>query len=234
MNSNIHRLQLNSKQELITPDGSLSDQIRDKLSLLAAKSGKIFFIENQGSPIEIYHYGSQSARLIRRLHQACVGERGGVVRYYAESIERDRFEWWRQVLEGLPIFYLDLPIDDIAREMQVVNPEHYFSPQEVIRHYQFNPNNYQDLEIACQQWIQDNVIEILNPLLEPDFKVCFLEDRFRLIPLNYSLIYDDRSHFIQSDLFSKCKKAISDAIVSLSINYDKMSQQLRTTKTSVK
>lgn len=227
MNLNIPSLQVNSNQKMIRDDDSLSDQIKENLSARAAQSGKKFFVENQGHPIEIYHYGSQSARLIRRLHHACVGERGGVVRYYAESIDSNRFEWWQQALEGLPISYLDLPIDAIANEMQVVNPEYYFSPKEVIKHYQFNLNNDPYLEISCQQWIQDKVIEALNPLLVPDFKVIFSEDRFRLIPLNSSTTYDDGSRSIRTELLDKCKKAISDAIASLQVDYEKMGKQLR-------
>jgi len=199
---------------------SLSSQIKAKLSLLAANNGKNSFIENQGNPIEIYHYGNESARLIKRLQDACVGEDGGKIGYFAEYSDYNRFNWWQTVLEKLPVSFLAIPVDDLAVDAQNSDPQLYFSPKKIIQQYHLNPDHDTDKEIACIQWVQDQVINTLNPLLAPDFKVIFLEDHFRLIPLTSEATLSDHL------FYDKAKDAVLNALEPLQKSYQVMSTKL--------
>lgn len=199
---------------------SISSKIAAELIFLSAKKRKVFVVEDSGNPVETYHYGNESARLIKRLCDACVGEEGSNIRYYAERSDYNRFNWWKTILDKFPISLLEISVDHLANDGQVSHPEWYFFPKNVVEHYKLNPENDEDREIACIQWVQDQVIETLNPALSPDFKVVFLEDHFRLVPLNQEVTLDDHT------TYNRAKEVVLKAIGPLQNLYQKMSAKI--------
>lgn len=204
---------------------TLSDQILNNLVRLSAKEKdeKKVFVENKNTPIETYHYGNESAKIIKRLHDATVGEEGGEVRYYVEWVDYRHFQWWKNALEKLPIYFLNIPVDYFASEAGFPHPELLFSPEKVTEHYLWNPQNA-DRRIACKQWVEDQVVKILNPSLSPDYRVQFLEGYFRLIPLTPEAI---ESHLIDNGAYNKAKSVIGNAIKPLQETYERMNKKLK-------
>ena len=203
------------------PSATLSDQIASRLSELARISGLRSAVENFGSQIETYRYGNESARLIKRLVDSSVGEDGGKIIYFAEKSDFTRFDWWKTVLDKLPVTFLEFPVEHVILDGTLEHPEFYFSPKVVTEHYNLNPSHNQDRDIACLQWVQDLVIDTLNPLLNPDFKVLFYEDHFRLIPLAQRVTLED------SATCEKVKEKIIKAAEILQQAYQKMAVGLR-------
>lgn len=222
MNSDISRVDSIRSYDFVE-NGTLSNRILNNLKQLAAKNGKKIFVEGVDSPIETYHYDDESVRIVKRLHDATVGEDGGEIRYYAEWVDYRRFDWWKAALEKLPIYFLDIPVDHFAIEGGFSNSEAIFSPQKVTESYHLNPQQDEDRQIACIQWVQDQVVKILDPKLAPDYRVRFLEGRFRLEPRTPEAI---ESRLINNASYEKAKAAVLDAIGPLKEAYERMSKKL--------
>jgi len=148
---------------------------------------------------------------------ACVAEDGGEVRYFAEYSDYKNFDWWKTALENLPISFLEIPVSDLVKDEEKVDGSLFFSPQVIVKHYGLNPNNDPDTEIAALQWVQDKVINTLNPLLAPNFKVVFHEVRFRLIPETREASLTDQEQY------NKIKSVILSALPTLQRDYNRMS-----------
>lgn len=221
MNLNIGKLGLsNSYDSPVEELSTISNQIRSKLLMLS--NGKKVSVDGAGTPIEIYRFGNESAKIFKRLHNGTVGEQGGEMRYYAEWADFREFDWWREALKKLPIYFLEVPVCYFAHTAGYSHPELVFSPERVIEHYHLNPKGDEERQIAYVQWVRDKVSIALNPLLAPDYKVIFVEGRIRLLPLTPDAI---KSRVENNETYHKAEKDILNVIDSLKADYERMSKK---------
>lgn len=204
-------------------DNTISGQIKRKLEDLSMSNGKKINIENEHAPISTYHLGTDSAKIYKRLNNGTVGEENGTIKYYAESADIKRLDWWKSVLADMPISFLETPINDFAKQAYISKPELIFSPEEVIAHYRLNPTGDDDSKIAAKQWVVDKVINTLTPLLAPDYKLQFYEGHIRLIPLTQDAM---ESREIDNLTYDKAKEVIANSIGLLQSSYQTMSEKL--------
>jgi hypothetical protein len=212
---------MNNQDKGIEP--TIAGQIRAKLNEFSIKKDKKAYVENENDPVATYHLGTESAKIYKRLDNGTVGEDNGTIRYYAEYSDIKRLDWWKTVLDTLQISFLETPIDDFARQAQMSSPELVFTPEAVIKHYHLNSKEDEETQIAAKQWVQDQVINILTPLLAPDYKLQFFEEHFRLIPLTHNAI---ESREIDNQTYENAKRAIVDSVTLLQDSYQKMSEEL--------
>lgn len=196
-----------------------SEKIEDRLKELSVNLGKPFSIENRGSPVEIYHFGIESASLIKQLVNGTVGEEGGEMHFFAESSEVYKYEWWKIAIDKLPIKLLEISIDQLIAEYYPIDSRIYLVPKEVVKYYKLNPKGSSEEEIACIQWVKDKIFNMLSPLLAPQgFKMVYIENRLRLKPLNtQSSLQNDRK------LYDKASLVIYNTLEQLQKIYQAMS-----------
>lgn len=206
-------------------DQTIASEIKANLQQIASQKDKKTYVENEKDPVSTYHLGNESATIYKRLTDGTVGESNGTMTYYAEYSDLKRLSWWKTALDGLSISFLETPIEDFVKTSHISNLELIFSPEAVISHYHLNPTSNEDIQIAAKQWVQDQIIKVLTPLVGRDFKVKFYEKHFRLIPLTPSA---KESREIDNETYEKAKKAIESSVDLLKEIYKKMSESKKT------
>lgn len=165
---------------------TISGRIYTRLEEISKKLGKPLQVENRGGVRELFRLGDETARLYKRLTDGTVGEDGGTLQTLAEGWEYKRFKWWKEALdlEGLPAMLLDIPVSKLAVDANITNIENYFDPAAVVEKYKLNPSKTDEKEIVMKEWVKDQIREVLNSHLEPNYEVKDFERTLRLSPKN--------------------------------------------------
>lgn len=220
-NSRLHQL----VQSLILSGGNdewretLSGRIFANLEAIAKRSDQRATIRDPGGPHEHFSLGKDTVNLTKRLADATVGEDGGRIETYAESWEYRHFPWWKEALHvdgALGVKLLGTPIAKLAADAGVLDPESLFNPENVVAKHRLNPQGGQDQEITVRQWVKDQIKEIFNPLLLPDYRIEDYEQHLRLKPLTKA---GEASLLEGNNTYDRAKEQIAKGIPELEKRY---------------
>lgn len=167
---------------------SPSGRIYSILKAHAAADNKIVDFNGFGSKIEVFSVDGQNAKLYKVLHGGTVGEDDGDLAVYFEAWEYLHYPWWKSAIDTVKIFAspLPFPLFRIAENLKIENWKKLFKPQEIIKEFGLNPENYPPKSInyvGLEKSIITVMQKCLNPVLQPHFKI--QENMYlpRLIPL---------------------------------------------------
>lgn len=163
---------------------TVSGRLFVRLIPISEQLGKPLTIENQGGLFEEFRMGDETAHLAKRMADSTVGEDGGTIQTYAESWEYKRLPWWKEALdlEYLPVIFLDTPLSNLGDDALIADAESYFDPAMVVKKYHLNPKANIEREMIMRHWVKEQIIQLLNPLLDPHYEVRDYEQQLRLYP----------------------------------------------------
>jgi len=161
---------------------SYSGILLNRLRTIGDRSGQKVDITNKMAMTETFSVGGEKADLTRQLKGGGVGDTGGVFENTIEAYDYRKYTWWREAFDqgGLEYRMVELALIDLAEDAGVEDSG-IFRPSVVLPKYRFElgEKSVEDLT----SWIREQTVEVLSPLLLPDYVLKRTDFALRLIPL---------------------------------------------------
>lgn len=141
-------------------------------------------VEGIGGVVELFHFGKEKARLMKRLAK---GEKGEPLLIAgAEWHEYQHLPWWKEAIdaEGKPVEFLDVPVALAARDAKIADWQKYFRPSVTIEQYHLTHEASEEARFEAEEWVRSCIQHVLQPKLKPHFSLEYSDFLLRLIPVS--------------------------------------------------
>jgi len=163
---------------------TVSGKIFGKLEEIAKQAGVLCRVEGPGKMIEVIYFGDKEVYLRKHLRNATVGESGGTIELFAESMDYRKYPWWKEAIdaEGKSVAFMDTPVNVAAQEADIENYGDLFRPSLIMKRYGMTDENNPVRLIDGREITIQSMKSVIDPLVAPDYKLDYYDDLIRLVP----------------------------------------------------